>query len=83
MIDITTSKTPIRCYIEAGDGAGAGAVVCYLKEVAPNEWVAHREWFSDVSQAKTLFSSLDVAQVEEKATIIEAKIAEPIKTGKG
>jgi hypothetical protein len=86
MIDITTSKEPVRCYIEAGDGPGEGAVVCYLKQVAPNEYVAHREWFSDPAQAKQQFASIDTVRAEEKATIIDAKIEpveEPIKTAKG
>jgi hypothetical protein len=85
MIDITTSKEPVRCYIEAGDG-DSGAVVCYLKQVGEHEYVAHREWYSDPAMAKQQFAGIDVQRAEEKAALIEAKIApveESIKTVKG
>lgn len=72
MLDIATSKESVRCYIERGEGDG-GAVVCYLKEIAPNEYAAHREWFSDPNQAEVEFESIDAQKAELKSPQILTK----------
>jgi len=80
MLDVTTSKEVVRCYIEAGDN-GSGAIVCYLKQVGSNEYAAHREWFSDPEQAKTQFAAIDAATATEKAARIALNTEFPTKGG--
>ena len=77
MIDIATSKEPVRCYREKGDGDG-GEVVCYLKSMPDGSFAARREWFSDPLQAKSEYQAIDAVKAEAKLTLIESSLVKVI-----
>jgi len=78
MIDIATSKDPVRCYLEKGDG-DSGEVVVYLKALPDGSYAAQREWFSDPLQAKAEYQAIDAVKAEKKLALIDTKLAPVVK----